>query len=227
MKTAWSLIAILILFANHAHAGKFDPLNASERELSRNAANKHNSDANQRNSKDGFSSILRKKSLPKYKFLLAERHRANKGASDTDLRLADVYWYDYSSDTLLVNVVDLANKSIVTSSTSQGTQLPLTEDELGDAVELLFADPFTRERVAEEYKKTTGNPLSDYNSQIEIRAFVFHAETASGQLQPGSINCGINRCAQMMIYTPDNLAIDIMPIVNLSKQKITDILASF
>lgn len=227
MKTAWSLITMLLLCANFAHAGKLDPLNPAEQKLSRALSADHHREVHRQKSKHGIASVLRKQALPEYTFLLAERRRTDKNDINIERRLADVYWYDYKTDTLLLNVMDLATQLIVTSSESQGTQLPLTDEELKNAIELLFADSETSARVAQEYKATTNTPLSDHSTQLEIRAFVFHAETASGQLHVESANCGINRCAQLMIYTPDNVAIDSMPIVNLSKQKVTDVLASF
>ncbi len=213
------VFSTLMLVTTTLYAGRFDPLDALESRNVKARAQQHNN---------------RNRSLPAnpspnsgYEPLLVERHRVDKNASNRNQRLADVYWYDYARDMLIINLVNVNTQKVLSVEESQGTQLPLTDVELQRSLALLVSDQVAKQRISDEYQLITGQPLTDYTNQIEMKAFVFHADTAPAQLQPDSLQCGINRCAQIMLFTPGKIAFEVMPIINLSKNKVTDILAGF
>ncbi len=216
---------MLILSTSILHAGRFDPLNVSEQSLVKASARSYN-DRN-RQSIPMSSNNRSTNTNSEYELLLVERHRSAKNAENRNQRLADVYWYDYIQDVLIVNLVNAANREIKNVEISQGTQLPLTDNEIQRALNVLFSDQTANQRISSEYLSITGQPLTDYTNQVEMRAFVFHASTAPSQLQQDSQQCGINRCAQIMLFTPDRVAFELMPIVNLSKNTVSDILTGF
>ncbi len=225
MKLPFTMFAILIFTTSTLHAGRFDPLNASENTIVKASARNYND----RNRQPTFSSENNRSPNPAsdYELLLVERHRSAKNAANRNQRLADVYWYDYSRDVLIKNLVNAANHKTLNVEESQGTQLPLTDIEIQRTLNILFSDQVANQRISGEYQSITGQPLNDYANQVEMRAFIFHASTTPTQLQQDSQQCGINRCAQIMLFTPDRVAFELMPIVNLSKNKVTDILAGF
>lgn len=225
MKQPVIWFAILIITTSTIHAGKFDPLDEAERLRVTSSARIYNESNRATNptSVNNRSTNINSD----YELLLVERHRTAKNAANRNQRLADVYWYDYSRDVLIVNLVNAANREIRNLEESQGTQLPLTDNEIQRALNVLFSDQTANQRISREYQSITGQPLTDYTSQVEMKAFVFYASTAPLQRLQGSQQCGINRCAQIMLFTPDRVAFELMPIVNLSKNVVSDILIGF
>lgn len=155
--------------------------------------------------------------LPERLVLLVERHQEDKAeASTSDLRRADVYEYSYVDDTLTLSVVDLADGSVDTTDTSQGTQLPLVPVEIDRARELLFADEGFLDELASEYSAATGRTLGDPSRDLDIQPIVFRADAIPTMVQGPARDCGVARCAQFLIQSTDHFLIDLFPLVNLS-----------
>ncbi len=224
MKLICIMFASLMLMATTLHAGRFDPLNSLESTNVKARAKEHN---DRHRPQPLSTDASRSNQNLAYEPLLVERHRVAKNASNRNQRLADVYWYDYSRDILIINLVNATTQQVLNVEESQGTQLPLTDAELQRALGILISNQTANQRISDEYQAITGRPLNDYTNQVEMKAFVFYAATAPAQLQSESLQCGINRCAQIMLFTPEKVAFEMMPIVNLSKNKVTDILAGF
>lgn len=154
---------------------------------------------------------------PRRAVLLTERHDEPKGV--TGLRRGDVYIYEYDSDTLLRTVVNLETGAVDEVIRSQGVQLPLTESELAWAVDLAYANPTFRSSVETLFREISGETLQSLD-QLEVRAFAFHSHSMMGNVVPEAESCGINRCAQLLLYTSDDIAFEIVPVVNLSTQTV-------
>ncbi len=150
--------------------------------------------------------------------LLIERHE-EKGAPEGQRR-ADVYIYNYETDELQESLVDLNTSEIISSVTKQGVQLPLTENELKRAKEIVFKDEDERQILEHEYKRITSRTLNDV-SELNIKAFTFMADSLPNRVNEASKQCGIQRCAQLMLYTDENIVFEISPIVNLSAGVVT------
>jgi Cu2+-containing amine oxidase len=149
--------------------------------------------------------------------LLVERHINEKDQSG---RRADVYKYDYSSNETLISLIDLDTNQVISTKRQQHLQLPLTENELQRASDLIFADDEERTLLASEYKRITGQTLNG-PEQLQVKAFVFLADSLPEQLNAASKQCGLHRCAQVLLYTHDSVVFEVSPIVNLSAGVIT------
>lgn len=149
--------------------------------------------------------------------LLVERHMNAKG---DERRLADVYTYDYTHDETLINLVDLNNQTVITTQRRQQLQLPLTSHEIQRATELVFNHSIERNLLNTEYQRITGKILTN-PSELAIKAFVFTADSLPNQLNAASQQCGVQRCAQLLLYTQDAVVFERIPIVNLSTGVIT------
>ncbi|MEB8431345.1 hypothetical protein OO007_03835 [Cocleimonas sp. KMM 6892] len=150
--------------------------------------------------------------------LLIERNE-EKGAPK-DQRRADVYIYNYSTDELEQSLVDLNTSEIISTVTKQGVQLPLTVNELKRAKEIVFEDEDERQILEHEYNRITSRTLND-TSELNIKAFTFTADSLPNRVNEASKQCGIHRCAQLMLYTDENIVFEISPIVNLSAGVVT------
>ncbi len=150
--------------------------------------------------------------------LLIERNE-EKGAP-TDQRRADVFIYDYSTNELIEALVDLNTSEVISSERKQGVQLPLTNNELKRAKEIVFEDEDERAILEEEYRRITSREMTN-TSDLNIKAFTFLADSLPNRINEASKQCGIHRCAQLMLYTQDNVVFEISPIVNLSEGVVT------
>ena len=150
--------------------------------------------------------------------LLIERNE-DKGAPKSQRR-ADVFIYDYSSNELIQSLVDLNTSEVIHSERKQGVQLPLTAKELIRAKQIVFEDEDERAILEDEFRRISSRELTD-TSELNIKAFTFLADSLPNRVNEASKQCGIHRCAQLMLYTHENIVFEISPIVNLSEGVVT------
>lgn len=147
--------------------------------------------------------------------LLMERRRV-KGSSE---RLADAWYYSYQTNETTHKIVDLTTGSIRSSGVVIDMQLPLVEAEISRAFDIVFSSTDDRSVLAQAYRQVTGTDFSE-RSQISYKAFVFHPDTVVDGLATDARRCGLNRCAQLLLYTHDNIALDMSPVVDLSTGRV-------
>ena len=194
-------------------AGEFDPLNTTEFNRALNLAIPTTAVV-RTTSQSGSSAVA---AVPATETLLVERHINQKGQNG---RLADVYSYDYAKNETVFSVVDLTTNKVLSTERKQKLQLPLTANELQRSTDLIFADAEERRLLNTEYKRITGKELTSV-SQLNVKAFVFDAESLPERLNPASKQCGLHRCAQVLLYTHASVVFEVSPIVNLSKGIVT------
>lgn len=155
-----------------------------------------------------------------YELLLVERDRSEDKKSG--VRRANAFVYDYKTDETIIYRIDPITNKILSSVRKKNMQLPLTANEIERTVNLIFSDKETFELIANEYQRITGKVLNS-PKDLEAKAFVFTADTLPEQLNKASQQCGLQRCAQILLYTHDSVVFEISPIVNLSANLITQI----
>ena len=121
-------------------------------------------------------------------------------------RTADVYFYDYATDKLVKQVVDLSAGKLAKSFSAASMQLPATQPEVNAALDLLLADPAAAD-LKDAYKKATGKDFT--GDDLHVTAHVYKARAAD----TGTRQCGKHRCLQLIVETPDELFIDIHEII--------------
>ena len=195
----------------HAGTNELDPLNSSELQNALTLATP------QLRSSAGKNNVSDDDAL-ETELLLIERHPANK--DDPGQRLADVYKYDYERDETIHTLIDLAKQKIISNKRHQYLQLPLTENEISRATNIIFSDSEQMDLLRNEYQRITGQYLNS-PEQLEIKAFSFSADTLPERLNAASQQCGLNRCAQVLLYTHESIVFEISPIINLSAGIVT------
>lgn len=212
------LSLLLLLLASTAQANETDPLSQTElaKALAISSANPNLSQgAAQRNRR--INDNAQPLAIPP-ELLLIERRIMDK--EQAAQRLADVYHYDYSRNETIHTVVDLDTQQVISTQHQQRMQLPLTENELQRSSDIIFSDPEQAALIRNEYQRITHRYLSS-PKQLNIKAFAFSADALSEQLNPASQQCGLHRCAQVLLYTHDSIVFEISPIVNLSAGIVT------
>jgi hypothetical protein len=149
--------------------------------------------------------------------LLVERHQESKDAyaSGRWPRRADVYTYRYTDDTLIRQVYNLDTNQVDETDTTQGTQLPLTLEEEQRALAIALADPQLRPQLDAEFQLITNQPLTGVE-QLIVKAMTFHADSVPNVDLGAGAQCGVKRCAQLLLAAGDNVALRVIPVVDLS-----------
>ena len=157
--------------------------------------------------------------------LLVERHEADKAAyaKGTWPRQADVYVYDYATDTLIHTLVDVQSSAVITVERVQGVQLPLTVREEQRALALVQADNKLWTSLADRYQTITGEALVGLE-QLQVKVSVFHADVMPDRVNAAAQACGQHRCAQVLLFTVDKTLLDMTPIVDLSLEQVVQVL---
>lgn len=163
-------------------------------------------------------------SVPAEEVVLVERHGEEKGVMAAGMwqRRADVYNYRYADDTLLHAIYNYETNTLTAVETLQGVQFPLSQAERDLATAIAFADPQLRVHMQGEYRAITGRELTAPDL-VSVRAFVYHAGASPETESPKSAQCGIQRCAQLLILTPDSTTFHALPVVNLSTLEVASI----
>ncbi|MEU4692299.1 hypothetical protein [Actinoplanes sp. NPDC023714] len=112
-------------------------------------------------------------------------------------REAELYFYDYKSEKLVKQVVDLTAGKLVRSFSAAGMQPPASEQETRTALELLLADP-AGSRIGEAYRAATGKQLTGTEGLVPTA----HSYTAK-PADEGNRQCGKSRCVQLIVSTDD------------------------
>ena len=157
--------------------------------------------------------------------LLVERQEPHKRASRArqEERRADVFVYDYRLDQLITLEVGPGGRATVKSS-SAFEQLPLSEAEQDRVQDIAFADPQIASLVQDSYFAATGRRLRS-RDQLNLRAWIFYAESMPLDLNADAMLCGLHRCALLLMYTKQDLAIDVLPLVDLSEDRVLQLLS--
>ena len=206
MKILAPAIAFIFLISG-ASAKELDPLNATEMANALNLSIPHQRRSSAINT-----------GLPTPETLLVERRPADK--NNPGIRLADIYRYDYERDETIHTIFDVNQQKVISSESHQFMQLPLTANEIDRATDIIFDDAEQLGLLKNEYRRITGNYLVNPD-QLHIKAFSFSSDTMAEQLNQASLQCGLNRCAQLLLYTHDSIVFEVSPIVNLSVGLVT------
>jgi Cu2+-containing amine oxidase len=204
-----SLVLSIITSSTYAHPN--DPLSSSEMakalSLTQSVSNSVPGNVAARAATQGRKELL-----------LIERHE-DKNAPKGQ-RLADIFTYDYATDELIESRVNLTSNEVVSSKRKKNVQLPLTENEVNRAKQIVFEDENERRILENEYQRITGRSFST-TDELNIKAFTFTRDSLPNRVNEASKLCGLQRCAQMMLYTGENIVFEVSPIVNLSKGVVT------
>ena len=162
---------------------------------------------------------------PAEEVLLIERHQEDKLTYDQGRwpRRADVYVYRYADDTLIHQVYNMDTNRVDQVDQVQGVQLPLTAAESQRALAIALADGKVRPLLAAEFRLITQQDLVA-GDQLILKAMTFHADAAPGRDLGEAAQCGIRRCAQLLLAAGDNVALQVIPIVDLSSGRVVQAL---
>ncbi|MBT8149118.1 MAG: hypothetical protein KJO24_04260 [Gammaproteobacteria bacterium] len=100
----------------------------------------------------------------------------------------------------------------------ENLQLPLIADEVQRAFDIYLQSNY-RQQLANAYREATGQALIDIG-KVHFKAYVFHASAHPSRLNKAAKQCGKKRCAQLLLYTHENISLQLMPVVDLSRGKV-------
>jgi hypothetical protein len=122
-------------------------------------------------------------------------------------REAAFYFYDYRTDELVKQVVDVAAGKVTGSFRAKQMQPPASEREVATAFDLLLADPVGAQ-VRALYTQVTGKPWTG-KDKLKVGAHIYHARPADTNAR----NCGKHRCVELVARVTDGPFVDLNDII--------------
>lgn|SRR5918999_2975093 len=147
--------------------------------------------------------------------LLVERHQEESKDND-QARRADVFIYVYPPNLLLHVIANLSSNAVDEVEVTQGVQPLITQEEESQALNIALDDAQAGPLIREQYEEITDKSLVR-PSQLQVDAGVY---TASDYPVPTARACGVHRCAQLLLSVPNSIPLDVIPIINLSTQRV-------
>jgi len=130
-------------------------------------------------------------------------------------REAELYFYDYKTEKVYKQVVDLRTGKLVKSFSATRMQPPASEREAAVALDLLLADPLGAD-FKTAYQKATGKAFTTKDGLVTT-THIYTAKPAD----KGASQCGPSRCVQLIVKTADGHFINVTGIiVDLSGRKV-------
>ncbi|GAA1513936.1 hypothetical protein [Streptomyces synnematoformans] len=141
---------------------------------------------------------------------------ADSSVSAGDDRIAEVYFYDYATDTLVLKSVDLVDNEVVDTVESTGSQPPPAAAEAEAAADLLVDSPVGA-GLRQDYEAATGEELTGAR-QLQVQGMTYTARPGdSGGLE----RCGEHRCVRLFTRVEDGPWIDTRDyVIDLSERKV-------
>jgi len=122
-------------------------------------------------------------------------------------RDAAFYFYDYNSDELVKQIVDVTGGKVTGSFRAKDMQLPASDREVAEALDLVLADPVGAD-VQKLYTEVTGQPWSG-KDKLKVEAHVYNARPAD----TATSQCGQHRCLQLVARVTDGPFVDLNDII--------------
>ena len=223
MKNNVSLIAVsffLACFVSPVSAGVMDPVSEDEISRAKSMAMGSTTAVLARRSVSTADAQQAATATPTIEFLRVQPHRFSKADISANKRWADTTAYDYSTDELITTVIDLDNNEVLSTLRSSNMQPPMAGSEIQRAIEIVLEDDEERSILNAEFSRITGTALTSID-QLQYKAFTFFADSMPNVVNTASKSCGAQRCAQLMLYTHENIVFEVSPIVNLSAGVVT------
>ncbi|NGN65029.1 hypothetical protein G5C51_14130 [Streptomyces sp. A7024] len=124
-------------------------------------------------------------------------------AEDTEGRTAEVRFYDYGDNTLVVKTVDLSTGKVTDSEAAKGAQPPPGVRESREAAKLLIASP-QGDGLRTDYRAATGRALTGVD-QLRVQGGSYAARPGD----PAELReCGAHRCVRLWTRVADGPWID-------------------
>ncbi len=229
MENKISLITLSLfvaLLTNTANARVLDPVSEDEVSRAKTMAMQGLATANAAIARRSTNTVNRQLQAetttpaPTVEFLRVQPHRFSKSEMSDNKRWADSTAYDYSTDELITAVIDLDNNQVISTKRTRNMQPPMVASEIKRAIEIVFQDDEERSILNAEFTRLTGGTLTSID-QLQYKAFTFFADSMPNVVNTASKSCGAKRCAQLLLYTHENIVFEVSPIVNLSAGVVT------
>ncbi|MFF3763509.1 Tat pathway signal sequence domain protein [Streptomyces sp. NPDC001922] len=140
---------------------------------------------------------------------LAELRPSEAGAAAPPRR-AEVSYYDYRDDTLVLKTVNLTSGKVEDTDTRHGEQPPATRAEAAEAASVLLKSPLSA-GLKKDYKDATGKALSDAE-QLQTTGMIYRVDEENDG--PAALRkCGEHRCMRLFTKVRNGPWIDTRHLV--------------
>ncbi len=141
--------------------------------------------------------------------------------AQSDRRLAEIFTYDYDSQSAQRRIVDVQLGALVSIQDIDSAHLPLSDIEIDYANWLLWNNTGLRQHVLQELGDLQLTPSADLLALTDARVSVW---VPGSHEQGASSGCHLQRCALFSLYSINRDSLTIDPVVNLvSGEVFTDL----
>jgi len=133
--------------------------------------------------------------------------REKKNASLGDLRLAEVFLYNYPRQTTELHLINLDQGVLLQTTEVDTAHLPLSDEEIEYSKQLVFNHDQLTARVNNELSRIQGVELGGLQQRVSV--------WVPTTRQAGSSGCENQRCALLSLFTANEQSLVVEPVVNL------------
>ena len=135
-----------------------------------------------------------------------------KSRTASDARIAEVYLFDYATDTASVQLINADTFELIRTSSINQIHLPLNQKEQALSIELMLNNAEVIDTLNNEHLAQFGSPLPSLQ-QLDMKLSIW---------QPGPNNnnasfCERTRCALVSIFTNHFYNFSIEPVIELKQ----------
>jgi len=138
-----------------------------------------------------------------------------KSRAAIDPQLAEVFIFDYSTNTAIVQLINVDTHELVGTRNIRHIHLPLNQREQDLTNKILLADTALISEFENEYLAQFGRPLSSIE-QLDMKVSIWEPGPNDAQVSL----CDRTRCALVSIFTHDFYNFSIEPVVELQNAKV-------
>lgn len=138
-----------------------------------------------------------------------------KSRNPSDPRLAEVFIFDYATNSASVQLIDTDTHQLINTRTIKHIHLPLNQHEQDLTYQMLLRSTELVDELESEYTAQFGQPLTSI-AQLDMKVSIWQPGPADTQ---GSF-CALTRCALVSIFTNNFYNFSIEPIVELQNAKV-------
>lgn len=132
-----------------------------------------------------------------------------------DERRARVYQYDYTSQAARVLLIDLDRRSVMQEQGIDSVHLPLSEQEIAFARELLVQDDGLLSRLRDEQLLRNVTPF-DSLDELDVKASIYEPLDSSAP-------CFVSRCALLSLFDASRTVFSTEPLVYLNARQVGEL----
>ncbi len=142
--------------------------------------------------------------------LLVELREQKKPLSES--RLVEVFLFNYDRRVAELNVIDIDQGALISTTDIDTAHLPLSDTEIEYSRSLIWNHDELKARVRHELSLLQTGGVGEDLSRLQARVSIWVPQSTD---QSGASGCDRERCAFISLFTENDYSFSVEPVVNL------------